>query len=79
MARLSWQPPNGPTSSTLTGYRIRYGQAPGSYSRTVELADASLRSYDIALTTGTYYFAMSTLNGSGVETARSNEVSKTIE
>lgn len=82
-ATLSWQPPTERTDGTsltnLNGYRIYYGSSPGNYASTVNLTNPGLTSYVIEnLAGGTWYFVMTAVDGTGLESARTNPVSKTI-
>jgi hypothetical protein len=82
-ATLSWTPPTANTDGSpltnLAGYRIYWGTAPGSYPNSVTVNNAGLTSYVVeSLVPGTYYFAATALNSSGVESAFSGTASKTI-
>ncbi|HNR23495.1 MAG TPA: putative Ig domain-containing protein [Steroidobacteraceae bacterium] len=82
-ATLNWQPPtertDGSALANLAGYRIYYGNAPGNYSQSVNLTNPGLTSYVIDnLTGGTWYFTMTAVDSAGLESARTNPVSKTI-
>ncbi len=82
-ATLNWQPPTERTDGTsltnLNGYRIYYGTTPGNYSSSVNLTNPGLTSYVIEnLAAGTWYFVMTAIDGTGLESARTNPVSKTI-
>jgi hypothetical protein len=82
-ATLTWQPPTERTDGTalgnLAGYRIYYGNAPGNYSQSVNVTNPGLTSYMIEnLAGGTWYFAMTAVDAAGLESARTNPVSKTI-
>ena len=82
-ATLTWQPPtertDGSVLSNLAGYRIYYGNSPGNYSQTVNLNNPGLSSYVIDnLAGGTWYFTMTAVDAAGLESARTNPVSKTI-
>jgi hypothetical protein len=82
-ATLNWQPPtertDGTALSNLAGYRIYYGNAPGNFSQSVNLTNPGLTSYVIDnLSGGTWYFAMTAVDAAGLESARTNPVSKTI-
>lgn len=82
-ATLSWQPPtertDGSALSNLSGYRIYYGTAQGNYPNLVRLTNPGLTSYVIEnLAGGTWYFVMTAVDGGGLESARTNPVSKTI-
>lgn len=82
-ALLSWTPPientDGSALTDLAGYTIYYGTASNSYTETVSISDPGLTSYQIDnLTSADWYFVITAVNGSGVESAYSDEVSKTI-
>lgn len=82
-ATLSWVTPtqntDGSSLTDLSGYRIYYGNSAGNLTSSVSVS-ASATSYTVSgLTNGTiYYFAMTSLNASGLESERSTAVSKTI-
>lgn len=81
-ATLNWQPPtertDGSSLTNLSGYRIYYGNSPGNYSNTVSVSNG-LTSYVIEnLAGGTWYFVMTAVDSAGLESARTNPVSKTI-
>jgi len=82
-ATLSWDAPtadtNGQPLTNLAGYRIYYGESATTLSETVNLSGTGLQTYVIDnLAQGTWYFAIKAVNTSGVESALSNVVSKTI-
>jgi hypothetical protein len=82
-ALLSWTPPtentDGSPLTDLAGYKIRYGNSPGSYSDTVTINNPGLTSYLIEnLPSSDWYFVMTSFNSSGIESSYSTEVSKTI-
>jgi hypothetical protein len=82
-ATLSWDAPttdtNGQPLTNLAGYRIYYGESQTALSETVNLSGTGLQTYVIDnLSAGTWYFAIKAVNGSGMESALSNVVSKTI-
>jgi len=82
-ATLSWTPPtrntDGSTLTNLAGYRIYWGPTAGNYTSSTTLNTAGLTSYVVEnLAPGTYYFAVSALSSSGVESALSNSATKTI-
>ena len=83
-ALLSWMPPTENTDGSqlgdLAGYRIHYGTAPGSYTDVVDIDTPGLSSYLIEnLASSTWFFSMTAVNASGIESEFSAEVSKTIE
>jgi hypothetical protein len=81
-ATLSWNPPTTYTDGTpiigLGGFKLYYGTASGSYSQVLNVGNAAV--YTVSNLTGglTYYFAVTAYDTSGVESALSNEVSKTM-
>ncbi len=82
-ATLTWLPPtqntDGSPLSDLAGYKIYWGQSQRDYSNSVTLNNPGLASYIVEqLTSGRWYFATTSFNSQGVESAFSNEGSKTI-
>lgn len=82
-ATLSWSPPttrsDGTALTNLAGYRIYYGNAPGQYGTTLTLNNAGLSSYVVeGLSPGTYYFAVTAFDATGVESNFSAPASKSI-
>lgn len=82
-ATLSWVSPTQNTDGSplldLAGFRVYWGTSPGSYNNSVTLNNAGLTTFLVDnLSSGTYYFATSSFNSSGVESSYSNEASKTI-
>jgi hypothetical protein len=81
---LSWQPPtenaDGSPLTDLSGYNIYVGTVPSNYDyREVRLDNPGLTAYVIDnLEPGTYYFAATAFNASGVESAFSGEVVRTV-
>lgn len=79
--RLAWDPN---TDVGLTGYRIKIGTSPGTYTRTVNAGlppvTAGAVSFDLpGLTRGqTYYFAVVAHSATGAESPNSNEVSRLV-
>ncbi len=83
-ASLSWTPPTQNTDGTaltnLAGYRIVYGTAAGSLTRTIQVPNAALSTYVVdALAAGTWYFAVSAYTSNGFESERSNVTSKVVQ
>jgi hypothetical protein len=83
-ASLSWTPPTQNTDGTaltnLAGYRIVYGTAAGSLTRTIQVPNAALSTYIVdALAAGTWYFAVSAYTSAGLESVLSNTVTKTVQ
>lgn len=82
-ALLSWMPPteniDGSQLVDLAGYRIYYGTSPGGYSDTIDITTPGLSSYLVEnLASSAWYFAITAINASGIESAVSQEVTKTI-
>ena len=78
-AGLSWDPV---ISANLSGYRVYYGIASGSYvqpaGQGIDVGNATTYAV-IGLNSGTrYYFATTAYDASGVESSYSNEVSKAV-
>jgi hypothetical protein len=65
------------TDTAVTGYRMHYGSAPGSYQTSIDIGNQTV--YTVTgLGSGTYYFAVKSYTASGVQSSFSNEVSKTL-
>ena len=82
-ATLSWTPPtrnsDGSTLTNLAGYRILYGNSPGSLTRTVQVANPGTSRYVVEnLASGTWYFAVRAYSTSGAESSTSNTASKSV-
>ena len=82
-ALLSWNPPTENTDNSaltdLSGYKIYYGSSPGNYSESITIDNPGLTSFLVeGLANGTWYFSMTSFNSMNIESAHSNEVSKSI-
>jgi hypothetical protein len=82
-ATLSWQAPttntDGEALTDLAGYRIYYGTNASDLSASIQLTGVGLQTYVIEnLGPGTWYFAVKAVASTGVESALSDIVSKTI-
>lgn len=76
---LGWQPPtsdgDGDELNDLAGFKIYYGNASRAYTQSINVSNPGVSSYYIdGLVAGTYYFAVSSYDFSGNESAPSNEV-----
>jgi hypothetical protein len=83
IAELSWEAPttdtNGSALTNLSGYRIYYGADKAELNQTVDINSVGMQTYVIDnLGTGTWYFAIKAITNTGVESALSSVVSKTI-
>ncbi|HEU6449504.1 MAG TPA: fibronectin type III domain-containing protein [Verrucomicrobiae bacterium] len=71
---LSWD--QSPASNP--GYKIYYGPASGDYTNSVWVGSATSGTVDNLDSNGTYYFAVTTFDSSGNESAPSSEVAYTF-
>jgi hypothetical protein len=82
-ATISWTPPTSYTDGsalTIAGYRIYWGTVQNNYPNSKTLNGAGLSSAVIdQLTPATYYFVVTTFDGTGAESVYSNAASKTIQ
>ena len=82
-ATLSWNPPtqnvDGSSLTDLSGYRIYYGRDPNILGRTVAITNPGLTRYVVEnLQPGVWHFVMTSVNSQGVESRRTDPVSKSI-
>ncbi len=82
-ATLSWYPPteNGDGSylEDLAGYRIYYGRSAKKLDRAITIDNPGLTRYVVEnLSPARWHFAMTSVNSRGVESKRSETVSKKI-
>jgi hypothetical protein len=82
-ATVSWVAPtqnsNGTALTNLAGYNVYYGTDSASLSQKAEVSNAGATDYAVSgLTSGTWYFAVTSYTSDGVESARSPLSSKTI-
>ena len=77
---LDWVAPtqnvDGTPLTNLAAYRIYYGSGSRSYDDFLDVTDSTATSYSVSLVSGTYYVAMTAIDGDGSESAYSNEVIK---
>ena len=83
VATLSWTAPtqrtDGSPLTDLAGYRIYYGSEPNDFNYYVEVNSAGIATYVVEnLPVGTWYFVVSAVDSSGVESASSGSATKTI-
>lgn len=80
---LAWEVPtsteDGGNLNDLAGYRIHYGRRADALTEAVEISSPGVNLYRVEnLAAGTYYFAVSSVSSSGVESALSNVVSREV-
>ena len=80
---LSWNPPtqneDGSALTDLAGYEIHYGRESGNYNQSIRINNPSITTYVVEqLVPGTYYFAATAFNHSGVESSFSGEAVRTL-
>lgn len=81
VARLSWTAPtrySDGSALTPVRYRIYYGTTSNSYKQSVTTDNAASTQWVLSLPAGTWFFAVTALDGAGKESAYSNEAKKTI-
>jgi hypothetical protein len=83
VATLDWEPPtqnsDGTALTNLAGYTVYYGTSPNDLSQSVKVSNPGLASYTVTgLTSGKWYFAVTSYSADGVESARTSTVSTTI-
>jgi hypothetical protein len=81
---VSWMPPttntNGSTLTNLAGYHLYYGTSQSNLNQIVNITNPGLSSYVLSnLAAGTWYFAMTSINTSGVEGPRSGVLSHVVQ
>jgi hypothetical protein len=77
---ISWMPPttnsDGTPITNLAGYQIVYGTSASALVQTINVSSAGLTSYVVDnLAPGTWYFAIKSVNNSGVNSSESPVVS----
>jgi hypothetical protein len=82
-ATLTWIAPltndDGTPIAGLAGFKVHYGTSSHHYTNTINVRNPAATTYKVTgLLAGTYYFVVTAYNTSGVESAPSNEVFKTI-
>jgi len=82
-AELTWTAPtlneDGTPLTNLAGYKVRYGQTPGTLTQVRDIANPATTSVTIeGLSSGTWYFTLASYTNAGVESAPTGAVSKTI-
>lgn len=82
-ASLAWQAPtqneDGTALTDLAGYVVRYSRNPGNLDQKVNVSSPSTTSVVIGnLVEGTWFFTLSSVNASGIESRPTGAVSKII-
>jgi hypothetical protein len=82
-ATVVWTPPtentNGTALTNLAGFKVYYGTSSSSLTQVAQVANAGARDYVVTgLTSGTWYFAVTSYTTDGEESAQSQVGSKTI-
>lgn len=82
-ATVSWNPPtqnaDGSQLGNLAGYRIYYGKSATRLDRSIDIDNPGLTRYLVEdLAPARWHFAMTSVNAQGVESQRSQTVSKRI-
>lgn len=79
---LAWDPPetfaDGSPVTTINGYKVFTGTAPGSYSQTENVGNLTSWTVTNLADGATYYFAVTAYDNAGNESNFSNEISTTI-
>jgi hypothetical protein len=83
-ATLTWQPPtqnsDGSALTNLAAFKVYWGTAPGSYQSSVTLSNPGLTAYVVQnLAPNTYYFVVTAISSTGVESIYSNVASKLVK
>jgi hypothetical protein len=83
VATLDWMPPSensdGSALTNLAGYTVYYGTSPDNLSQSIKVTNPGLSAFTVTgLTSGTWYFAVTSYSATGVESSRSGTVSTKI-
>lgn len=81
---IAWRAPttrvDGSTLRGLAGFRVRYGNAAGSYPNTVTLNNPGLTRYSVEnLAPGRWYFVIAAFDSTGASSANTSPVSTLID
>lgn len=82
-ASLTWEPPtarvDGSPLSNLAGYKIYYGRMSGTYDYQIDIDNPGVSTYVVEdLVSGEWFFSLSAYDTDGLESDRSNEVTRDI-
>ena len=83
VATLDWTAPtensDGSALTNLAGYTVYYGTSPDKLTESVKVSNPGLTAYTVSnLTSGTWYFAVTSYSSAGVESIRSAVISAKI-
>ncbi len=83
-AALSWVPPtqnsNGTTLTDLIGFKVYWGTTSGVYTNQLLINNPTTKTWTVGnLGAGRWYFAVTALAASGMESTKSNEGTKLIQ
>ena len=83
VATLDWLPPtensDGSALTNLAGYTVYYGTSPDNLAQSVKVSNPGLTAYAVTgLSSGTWYFAVTSYSADGVESSRTTTVSTQI-
>jgi hypothetical protein len=83
VATLDWLPPtensDGSVLTNLAGYTVYYGTSPDNLAQSVKVTNPGLTAYAVTgLTSGIWYFAVTSYSADGVESSRTTTVSTQI-
>ena len=83
VATLDWLPPtensDGSALTNLAGYTVYYGTSPDNLAQSVKVTNPGLTAYAVTgLSSGTWYFAVTSYSADGVESSRTTTVSTKI-
>jgi hypothetical protein len=82
-ARLTWTAPtqnvDGSPLTNLAGYKIYYGNTPGSSANVVTVNGGATTERVVSLSPGTWYFSITAFNTANEESARTGNVSKVVQ
>jgi hypothetical protein len=82
-ATLDWTPPtqnsDGTTLTNLAGYTVYYGTSPESLTQSIKVTNPGLTAFTVTnLSSGTWYFVVTSYSAGGLESTRSPVVSTKI-
>lgn len=83
LAIVSWAVPllntDGTALTDISGYLVYYGTSPTNLAQSIPITGAGITSQVVTgLASGTYYFAVATVNSTGVASVVSNAASKSV-